>query len=161
MFYLVPVVPITIGLETFSSPKYSDTDFSGVGFSAIPYGLEGITLLSLDGLNAALQAEPDVFTFAADLTTAITDQDVANIDAYFANANIPSDFATTGMPWSDVLRQVAQIFLVAEAVAGQTTASISPAGITLDSPVVLPTQQFGKTGNQASPTPSALAQVIG
>src|SRR5271154_4574358 len=135
MFYLVPVVPITVGLLTFNSSKYSDTDFARTGFSAIPYGLEGITLLSLDVPNAALQAEPDVFTFPDDLTAAITDQDVSNIDAYFANANIPSDFATTGMSWSDVLRQVAQIFLVAEAVAGQTAASIFPAGITLDSPV--------------------------
>jgi hypothetical protein len=162
MFYLVPVVPIRIGLQTFNGPKYSDTDFPGAGFSAIPYGLEGITLLSLDGTNAALQAEPDVFTFPDDLTTSLTDQDVSNIDAYFLSANIPSDFATVGMLWSDVLRTVAQIFLVAEAISGATGASIFPAGITPDSPVVLQTQQFGKTGNQASPTPtSAVAQVIG
>lgn len=103
-----------------------------------------------------------MFTFPADLT-ALTDQDVANIDAYFANANIPSDFVTTGMPWSDVLRQVAQIFLLAQSVSGSTGTAIFTSGTTLDSTVV-GTQQSQSAGHISGGTTqqaSALAQVIG
>jgi hypothetical protein len=168
-YFILPVVQATIGTspntQTVNIPKYSATDSTPLfsDFTSIPYGNEGFSLIALASANANLSSEPDVFSFSSDLTLALTDQDVSNIDAYFAGANIPSDFVTTGMAWSDVLQQTAQIFLLAEALSGATGQPIfNGTGLTLDSTVGSASQSSGKIkgGGTAGATTSALATAV-
>jgi hypothetical protein len=167
-YFIVPVVQATIGTspntQTLNVPKYSASDTMLYSdFTSIPYGNEGFSLVALASANATLSAEPDVFSFPSDLTQALTDQDVSTIDEYFAAANIPSDFVTVGMVWGDVLQQVAQIFLLAEALYGSTGQTVfAGTNVTLDSTVGTATQSAGKikSGGTTQPT-SALATAVG
>jgi hypothetical protein len=172
-FYLVPVVQITQTVagqtQSIGVPKYSSQDAVEslyTVFTAIPYGMEGYALIALANANSSLSAESDVFSFPADLTQVLTDTDVSNIDTYFGNTNIPSDFAVTRMAWSDVLLQVAQIFLLAQALYGSTGQTIfAGTNVTLDSNIGSASQGAGniKSGGtiQSAPALSALATAAG
>src|ERR1700685_2093877 len=159
-YYLVPVTSQTINGQTVNAPEYLSTDLAGLPWSAIPFGIEGWTLLALAAPNAALAAEADVFTFGIGT---LTDADVSLIEDYFTNANIPNDFAITGALWSDVLSQVAKIFLLAQALAGSTGQPIfAGTGLTLDSTVSSQSQGKAKSGNSTgNSTPNAVATAAG
>jgi len=176
-YFIVPVVQVTQTFggqpQTVNVPKYSALDSTEVlysNFGAIPFGVEPATLLSLSATNPALTAMPDVFTFPADLTTLLADADVTALDAFCAPLNIPTSFAITGMTWQAVLQQIAQVFLVAQAVSGANgAASLFANGATLDD-AVQPVQaaQLSKgVGNLKSggvsqqAAPSALANAAG
>jgi len=163
-FYLVPVDPTQIGDDTVSAPKYMLTDLAGLNITCIPYGVEAITLLSLPAPNAALAAEADVYAFPDDLSEALTDSDVTTLSAYLDNANVPSTFLTVGMTFQDVVRQIAQVFLLAQAISSESDgASIFPSGTTVDSPIASQTmgKGGGNSGGIGGSTPSALANVAG
>jgi len=163
-FYLVPVEPIQIGDDTVSAPKYFLTDLAGLNIACIPYGVESLTLLSLPTANAALAAEADVYSFPNDLSEALTDSDVAALDSYLSDVSVPSAFLTVGMTFRDVVRQLAQLFLLAQAISSESDgASIFPSGTTPDSPVVSKTMSKGggNIGGVGGSTPSALANVAG
>ena len=163
-FYLVPVDPTQIGDDTVSAPKYMLTDLAGLNITCIPYGAEPLTLLSLTAPNAALAAEADVYAFPDDLSEALTDSDVTTLSAYLDNANVPSTFLTVGMTFQDVVRQIAQVFLLAQAISSESDgASIFPSGTTVDSPIASQTmgKGGGNSGGIGGSTPSALANVAG
>ena len=163
-FYLVPVDPTQIGDDTVSAPKYMLTDLAGLNITCIPYGAEPLTLLSLTAPNAALAAEADVYAFPNDLSETLSDQDVAALDSYLSDANVPSAFLTVGMTFQDVVRQLAQVFLLAQAISSENDgASIFPSGTTVDSPIVSQTmgKGGGSTGGIGGSTPSALVNVVG
>lgn len=162
-YYLCPTASFTVGSQTFTGPEYMQTDLAGQNYTCIPYGVESIVLIAT-AENAALAAESDVYAFPSDLTQLVTDSDVANLDAYLGNVNIPSSFVTSGMAWQDVLLQIAQIFLVAQAVSGAANgASIFPSGATVDSSLSSPAQSSGnaKLGGTTQQQPSALATAAG
>jgi len=161
-YYLCPTASFTVGSQTFTGPEYMQTDLAGQNYTCIPYGVESIVLIAT-AENAALAAESDVYAFPSDLTELVTDTDVMNLDTYLGNVNIPSSFVTSGMAWRDVLLQIAQIFLVAQAVSGAANnASIFPSGATVDSSLSSPAQSSGNLklgGSQQQP--SALATAAG
>jgi hypothetical protein len=161
-FYLVPVTSQTINGQSVNAPEYFSTFFAA--FTAIPYGLEPLTILSLASDNAGLDAADDVFAFPSDLTQLLTDSDVSNFQNFCQAVNVPSDFAVTGMSWQAVLLQVAQVFLLAQAISGAASGQpIFTEGVTLDSTVGTQNQSAGKgkTGNVQQSTPSALATAAG
>jgi hypothetical protein len=132
-FYLMPTASFTgMNGNQFTAPKYFQTDLAGLSLSCVPYGAEKWTLVNLASPNAALQAEPDVFSFPVDLTTLLQPADVAALDIFCAPANIPSTFAIAGMTFAEVLRQISQIHLLAQFLSGKTAGkSIFPSGVTL------------------------------
>lgn len=119
-FYLVPTQSVQIGpsgnQQTVNMPEYVGTDIT-TGFSCIPYGVEGIVILSLAAPNVALAAEGDVYAFPADLTGTLADADVSTLNAYTDGFNIP-EFATAGMTWAQVLATMSRIFLAAQTISG-------------------------------------------
>ena len=119
-YYLCPIAPVTIGASTVMAPKYFDSDLKGLTIATIPFGREGIALVSLASPNAALAAEADVYAFPADLTTPLTLADAAALGSYLANFNVPTTWLAAGLTFGAVLRQLAQIFLVAQFISGQT-----------------------------------------
>lgn len=120
-FYLMPTVSFKDASgNQFTAPKYFQTDLAGLSFAAVPYGAEPVAIVSLSAPNPALAAEPDVFSFPSDPSKTLSNADVASLDLFFAAANIPFLWLTVGMSWSDVRRQTATIFLLAQFVAGAT-----------------------------------------
>jgi hypothetical protein len=121
MFYfLVPTAQATMpDGSTVTGPKYLSTVLNGLTFTAIPFGAEGLDLLSLAASNAALAAEPDVFAFPTDLTAKLLDADVTNLTNYLSPLNVPTSQLAAGQTWVAVLRQLAQVFLAAQYAAAQ------------------------------------------
>jgi hypothetical protein len=162
-YYLVPTESATIFGQQASVPEYL-ASFVGT-WTALPFGVEPLTLVSLTSDNPTLDAADDVFSFPADLTQVLTDNDVAAIGTFFSNVNLPSDFAVTGMEWSFVLRQVALVHLLAQALAGASGGLpiFTGTGVTLDSTVATQnlSQGKGKTGGTVQSTPNALATAVG
>jgi hypothetical protein len=153
VFYLVPQIETVLSDgETIKVPKY--VEFSAP-FSAITYGGEGWTIVSTDFVIAAA---PDVYQFPQDLQQTLSDSDVSAFDAFLAQVNAPSTWISAGTTFAEVLRQLAQIFLVAEAISGANGgASIFAGGATLDSSTqAQPTQQLQTVGGAqpAAPAPS-------
>lgn len=162
-YYLVPTESVVLipNQPAVNAPKYV-TEL-GLPFSAIPMGVEGIVLLALAAPNISIAGEADVFTFGS-LTTMLTDADVTNIQTYFGNANIPNDFVSTSLSWGNVLQQVAQIFLLAQALAGATGQPIfAGTGASLDSTVAAQSQSQGKgkTGGTVQQTQNSVAAAAG
>ena len=152
-FYIVPIIPTTVGPDTFLAPKYLE----GADFTSISFGVEGVGIVS----TPLVVNQPDVFAFPSDLTAALSDSDVQNLDDFCAPLNIPTAFAAEGMLWSDVLRQLCQIALVCQAVSGsQDGAPIFPSGITVDSTITSQSKGNTKLGGTTA-TPSALATAVG
>jgi hypothetical protein len=118
--------PITV--PKYCSLDSAETQYSN--FSAVPYGAEGYSLIALGAANAALSAEPDVFTIGT-LTDTLAGADVTALDTYLATANVPSDWVTSGMTWAAAARQIAQIHLVAQAIFGSQGSPIFTGGVTL------------------------------
>src|ERR1700730_15652800 len=124
-YYLVPTEQAVVipNLPAATVPKYWD-NLVGLDWAIVPFGIEGIALLSLAAPNAALAAESDVFAFPSDLTALLTGADVSKLSAYCGNYKIPSKWVAKGMPWAVVLRQLATVFLTAQFVSARTGASI-------------------------------------
>jgi hypothetical protein len=161
-FYLIPVVSQTLFGQQASVPEYL-ASFVGT-WTALPYGSESLTLVCLASDNPTLDAAADVFAFPADLTQALTDNDVATIGTFFGNVNLPSDFVIAGMQWSYVLRQVALVHLLAQALAGATGQPIfNGTGVTLDSTVAPLNLGAGKSkgGGSLQQTQNAVAAAAG
>jgi len=119
-YFLVPTVQTTMpDGNTVAAPEYLSTDLKGLTWSAISFGAEGLDLLTLASPNTALSAEPDVFTFPVNLTAALTDTDVTNLSNYLTTYNVPTSQLAAGQVWTAVLRQIAQIFLVAQQASAQ------------------------------------------
>jgi hypothetical protein len=118
-FYLVPLV-LTTGPnnQQITAPKYAATDLANVSYSSMPYGGEGVALVSLVAPNAALAAEPDVYAFPTDLTQQLASTDVAALAAFVQPCNIPSSWILFGATFQSVLTQLAQIFLCMQAISG-------------------------------------------
>jgi hypothetical protein len=118
-YYLVPTANMTMPDGSMvTAPKYLSTDLNGLAFTAIPFGVEGLDLLSLAASNAALAAEPDVFAFPTDLTAKLLDADVTNLTNYLSPLNVPTSQIAAGQTWAAVLRQLAQVFLAAQFASG-------------------------------------------
>jgi hypothetical protein len=119
-YYLVPTANMTMPDGSMvTAPKYLSTDLNGLAFTAIPFGVEGLDLLSLAASNAALAAEPDVFAFPTDLTAKLLDADVTNLTNYLSPLNVPTSQIAAGQTWAAVLRQLAQVFLAAQYASAQ------------------------------------------
>jgi len=121
----------------FVAPKYFQTDLAGMNMACVPYGLEQFILFSLASPNAALQAESDVFSFPQDLSQPLKLPDVMALDSYLLTANIPSSWIIAGMTFQEVLRQIAQIHLVAQFIAGATGKPIFQPGVTVNTAYAL------------------------
>lgn len=133
-FYLVPVTSQTVNGQTVNAPEYLSTDLAGLAWSAIPFGVEGLTLLALAASNAALAAESDVYSLPTSGT--LEDADVVNLSDYLSNYSVPSDWIESGQTWASVIQQIATIFLVAQAVSGTTGAGIfAGTTVTVDTPM--------------------------
>jgi hypothetical protein len=169
-YYIVPQVPTVVGPPqspagpTANAPNHLLTDLAGQKVSCMPYGGELYCLVAIGQPNVNFGNEDDVFAFPADLTQLLTDSDVANITNYFSNANIPYSFAVAGSAWSSVLIQVAQIFVLAQALYGATQQAIfNGTGATLDSTVANASNAShakGRIGQPQAP-PSAIATAAG
>ena len=124
-FYLVPLV-LTTGPnnQQITAPKYAATDLANVSYSSMPYGGEGVALVSLVAPNAALAAEPDVYAFPTDLTQQLASTDVAALAAFVQPYNIPSSWILFGATFQSVLTQLAQIFLCMQSIYGATGATL-------------------------------------
>jgi hypothetical protein len=137
--YLMPLTnqTQTIGGQTLtvSAPKYFRSDMAGLSFSCVPFGGDGMGIVSLAKPNATLSKETDVYSFPSDLSTTLADGDVTTLSAYLTAANIPSDQISTGMTWADVLQVIAKIFLVAQQLYGVTGSGIFTNGATLTDPL--------------------------
>jgi hypothetical protein len=119
-YYLVPVTSQVIGGQNVNAPKYATTALANTPWQAIPFGAEGVCLLALSADNPALDAEPDVYAFPSTLTKTLAASDVSALSAYFATYNIPSTGLSVVVTFVAVLRKLAQVFLVAQAVLGST-----------------------------------------
>jgi hypothetical protein len=104
-------------------PKYVSTDLLNKSWVGMPYGIEGIVLIAADP-NPALSAESGVFTFPANLDTALLASDVANVQAFFAANNIPSSYVFVGITWRAVAQTTAKVFQIAQRNNGLTGAAI-------------------------------------
>jgi hypothetical protein len=168
-FYLVPSVQvIPPGFQSaISVPKYSASDSTETqftNFTAITYGVEGYTLVALAADNPGLDAEPDVFAFGVSANK-LASSDVLAVDAAFATAKLPSQWVTAGMTWGEVVRQTAQVHLLAQFLSGQASgASIFAGGTTLSStPAGLQSVSAGVGGvggGNPSPSTSSLVRAI-
>src|ERR1700691_4067838 len=118
-FYLVPTAS-TVGAnnQQLIAPKYAATALLNLSYSSMPYGAEGVALVSLSAPNAALAAEVDVYSFPADLTQTLGITDRATLVAYAQTYNIPNDWILFGATFQSVLTQIAQIFLCLQAISG-------------------------------------------
>jgi hypothetical protein len=132
--YLVPFVSTQIGNNTVNAPKYLGTSAS---FSCIPYGQEGLGLVST-AANAVLN-QPDVFVFP-DLTSTVADNDLdptvaQSFAAFCTTNNIPVTQFISGMFWGDIANVVAELFLADQSICGITGVPTFSSGVTTDSPI--------------------------
>jgi hypothetical protein len=117
-FYLMPtVVTVGAGNQQSVTPKYAATAMQGLSYAALPYGGEGVVLVSLASPNAALVAA-DVYAFPTDLTQQLASTDVAALAAFVQPYNVPSSWILFGATFQNVLTQLAQIFLCMQAISG-------------------------------------------
>ncbi len=158
-YFIVPLTPQTVNGQQVTAPEYLSTDMAGLSFSCIPYGVEGVGIVSLAAPSAALSAESDVFTFPV-LTNVVTDSDLdptvpTSFAAFSATNNIPTTIFVSGSQWQDVFISTCEIFLAAQAISGVLGTPIFSDGITPDSSVadsgmapLVPSQnQLSKGGN--------------
>lgn len=117
-FYLMPTV-ISTGPnnEQVTTPKYAATAMLNLNYAALPFGAEGVVLVSLASPNAALVAT-DVYAFPSDLTQTLASVDVAALVAFVQPYNIPSSWIKAGATFQSMLTQIAQIFLCMQAISG-------------------------------------------
>jgi hypothetical protein len=121
IFYIIPLAT-TVGSnnQQVTAPKYAATDLLNLSYSALPYGAEGVALVSLASPNAMLAAEVDVYAFPADLTQTLGITDRTTLVAYAQAHNIPNDWIAFGATFQSVLTRMAQIFLCMHAIFGAT-----------------------------------------
>lgn len=132
-YFLIPVVQATINGSAVSVPKYYDTDLAGQTYSSIPYGVEGLTLVST-APNAALAAESDVYPFPEDVTRILDDEGSAVLDEFLATYSVPTDLIVSGMPFVAVIVILAKLFLLAQYLSASQNSAIFTSGVTLSSP---------------------------
>ena len=149
--FLVPLSQQTIGSKILSG-GYLSTDMAGLSFSNIPYGAEGIGIVTLANANPALAARSTLYAFP-DLTVTMGASDVALLAAFLTAANIPSDQLSSSMTFGAALQIIAQIFLAAQALYGLTGSAIFTNGVGLDDTIsdsgvaAIATQQTIGPGN--------------
>lgn len=119
-FYLMPTITSGADTQQVTTPKYAATALANTSYSSMPYGGEGVALVSLTNANAALAAEVDVYSFPSDLTQRLAPSDVTALVAFAQLHNIPSSWIAAGVTFQSVLTQLAQVFLVAQFVYGAT-----------------------------------------
>jgi hypothetical protein len=138
----VYLVPLTLQSQqiagqtfTVNGPKYFSTALAGLSFACVPYGGEGIGLITLAVPNAALAAEPDVYSFPANLSTPMASADVATLSTFLTAVNVPVDQIVSGMTFAAALQVIAKIFLVAQTLHGVSGAPIFSTGTTLSTAI--------------------------
>lgn len=129
-YYLVPLTSQALNGQTIVGPSYLQTDMAGLGFSCIPFGQEGLGIVSLAAANAALAAESDVFAIPSDLTETLVDADVMNLTNFLTPLNVPVSQFISGMTWAEALQTLATLFLAAQAISGALGTSIFGDGST-------------------------------
>lgn len=159
-FYLMPTASFANSMGgMFTGPKYLKTDMAGLTFTAVPYGVEGCILVAL-APNPALAAEPDVFSFGISSNT-LASGDVTSLGTYLASHNLPSAWVTAGMTWAQVVRQIAQIHLLAQWASGKAKgASIFSGGATLNSTIASLSAVSAGVGTGGTGSSSALVTAI-
>lgn len=136
MYYLIPITSQSMFVAekntAVNAPKYLLS--LNQPFGCTPFGVEGVGLV-VTAQNATLDQASDVFAFP-DLGQTLIDSDVSALASFCAPLNIPTSFVAAGMSWRSVIRRIAQVFLVAQAVSGANKgAPIFPSGVTADSTV--------------------------
>jgi hypothetical protein len=135
--YLCPITSqaLTIGGQTVTSlaPKFFSL-LTGA-WTVIPYGEDGIGILTLGAANATIAAADDCYSFPTDLATQLADSDVTALGSFLAAANIPSDQINSTLTFGAALQIIAKIFMVAQALLGATGAPLFTNGTTLSSTI--------------------------
>jgi hypothetical protein len=125
--FVVPLVQINLtdfqgNQITRNVPEYS-TDSGdplyGVSFNCMPLTGAGIALVAT-APNPALADESDCFAFPSngDLTTQMTNDDIASLTTVLQNVNVPTDFLVSPITYAQAARTIGQIAQTLQMAAG-------------------------------------------
>jgi hypothetical protein len=124
-FYLVPIIEETFNGILYRTPKYwwgkldSDPPLLQGPRAMLAYGFTPFGLLAAPDISQTdhdfLSAQPDVYTFPADLDQPITDPD---IDTFFEDINLPTHWLTPSTTYREFMRQTAGMFAFNKRYAG-------------------------------------------
>lgn len=129
--YLLPLVARDAEDPT-RVPKYLEA--MGLGWRLMPNGLTPLALVLADTddtQHATLVANADVAAVPA-LDSSVTAGNIGAVQSALETRLIPAGWITVGMTFRQVVRGIAQIFLLAQRLHARSNLELVPGGATLD-----------------------------
>lgn len=107
--------------------------YTPAGFHLIPYGAENVCILAADvdaATHATISADPQVSSLPANLANNLTAGAVTQAQTFLDGLNIPSQWVSTSLTYTQLVRIIGSLFEIAQMFEG-SIGSIFTGGVTL------------------------------